>query len=292
MSELVFRSYTRSALDKEYDNQKKISDFQSYVDYCRRESAVTRQQRRGYLDISYGKGRAEKLDIFPSRSGKKTAVEIYFHGGYWRLLDKSDFSYVAHGFNAHDVMAVIVNYSLVPSVDLDTLIGECRAAVAWVFRNIERFGGDPERLFASGHSAGGHIAAMMLATDWTDYGRDLPREILKGATAISGLFDLEPMRHCFLADTLRFTPDQVARNSPVLLRPKCSAPLLLAVGGDEGQEYLRQSGDLAKAWASTACRPEMVVLANQNHFSIRDQLGDPASEMVSLMKRHWINSRL
>lgn len=292
MPERVFRTYSRTALNKEYDNQKKIEDFQSYVDYCRRESAATRRRRHGSLDVSYGTRGSEKLDIFPSGARKKTPVEIYFHGGYWRLLDKGDFSYVANGFAAHDVMAVIVNYSLVPSVDLDTLVEECRAAVAWVFRNIERFGGDPGQLFASGHSAGGHIVGMMLATDWPEYGRDLPRDLLKGATAISGIFDLEPMRHCFLADTLRFTPEQVARNSPVALRPKCPTPLLLAVGGDEGEEYLRQSGDLAREWASTACHPEMIVLANQNHFSIRDQLGDPASEMIGLMKRRWTNPSL
>ncbi len=288
MPDTVFRHYSRAALDREYDNQKKIPDFQSYVEYCRRESEATRRQRHGHIDVPYGKGPSERLDIFPAQEGGgPTPVEIYFHGGYWRLLDKNDFSYVANGFVPHGVMAVVVNYALVPSVDLDELIGQCRAAVAWVFRNIERFGGDPARLFLSGHSAGGHIVAMMLATDWQAYGRDLPRDIAKGATAISGIFDLEPMRHCFLAPTLQFSPDQVARNSPVLLRPSCPAPLLVAVGGEEGDEYLRQSRDLTQAWRATPCRPEMVVAPDENHFSIRDQLGDPGSGMISRMKGRW-----
>lgn len=287
MSEAVFRHYSREALDREYDNQKKIPDFASYVAYCRRESDAARRQWSGHLDVPYGKSQGERLDIFPARAATRAPVEVYFHGGYWRLLDKSDFSYVANGFVPHGVTTVIVNYALIPTVDMDELIRQCRAALAWVFRNIAQFGGDPERLYLSGHSAGGHIVAMLLATDWPEWGSDLPREIVKGATAISGVYDLEPMRHCFLNETLKLEAGHVARNSPVRLQPACPAPLLVTVGGEEGDEFLRQGRELTQAWHTTLCCPEMVVLPGENHFSIRDQLGDPASRMIWLMRRRW-----
>lgn len=288
MLERVYRHYTREALDREYDNQKKIADFRSYVAYCRRESEAARLRWQGRLDVAYGALPSERLDIFPAAPGAEASpVEVYFHGGYWRLLDKNDFSYVANGFVPHGVTTVIVNYGLIPTVDMDELIRQCRAAVAWVFRHIAAYGGDPRRLHLSGHSAGAHIVAMLLATDWTQWAPGLPKAIAKGATAISGIYDLEPMRHCFLKDTLRLTEDQVLRNSPVRLRPEGAAPLLLTVGGDEGDEYLRQSRELAEAWRGSPCRPEMVVFPNENHFSIRDQLGDSASRMVSLMQAAW-----
>lgn len=287
MSDLVYRHYTREALDREYDNQKKIADFQSYVAYCRRESEKARLRWHGQLDVAYGALPSERLDIFPVPDADGSPVEVYFHGGYWRLLDKNDFSYVANGFVPHGVTTVIVNYGLIPTVDMDELIRQCRSAVAWVFRHIGAYGGDPRRLHLSGHSAGAHIVAMLLATDWTKWAPGLPKAIVKGATAISGIYDLEPMRHCFLKDTLRLTEGQVSRNSPVRLRPEGPAPLRVTVGADEGDEYLRQSRELAEAWRAFPCRPEVVVFPNENHFSIRDQLGEPGSRMISLMKSAW-----
>lgn len=287
MAELVFRQYSREMLDREYDNQKKIADFKSYVAYCRNESEKARKDRKAWLDVAYGDRPSERLDIFPASHVASAPVEIYFHGGYWRLLDKSDFSYVANGFVDNGVTAVIVNYGLIPTVDMDELMRQCRAAVAWVFRHIAAYGGDPQRLHFSGHSAGAHIVAMLLATEWSKWASDLPKEIVRGATAVSGLYDLEPIRHSFLQDVLRLDQDHISRNSPARLQPVCSAPLLVTVGGDEGAEYLRQSRDLVEAWRTFPCHPEMLVLENENHFSIRDQLGDPESEMISLMRTAW-----
>jgi arylformamidase len=276
MSPAVYRSLTQAALDREYDNQKKIGqdEFRAFLARCAHASEAARRRHRARLDVAYGPSAAETLDIFFAEGAAGAApVQIFFHGGYWRMLDKKDFSYVANGLVPQGITSVIVNYALLPQVDMAELLRQCRAAVAWTARHIAELGGDPSRLHVSGHSAGGHIAAMMLAAEGA--------ERIRSATAISGLYDLEPIRLCFLNATLGLTARDVARHSPVHLSRRGSAPLLLAVGGSEGEEYLDQSRALERAWRHTAIE----ILPDDDHFSIREQLGDPSSAMVSLMRR-------
>jgi acetyl esterase/lipase len=145
-------------------------DFPAFLKWCDDESKHARLHRRCNLDVSYGHGPAKKLDIFPAEGINSGRVEIFLHGGYWRLLDKINFSYVANGLAPHGVTSVIVNYGLIPNVTMAELVDQCRAAVAWTYRHIAEYGGDPEQLYVSGHSAGGRLIAMMMATDWQLYG--------------------------------------------------------------------------------------------------------------------------
>jgi arylformamidase len=281
----IFRHYDQAGLDAEYDNQKKFPgfDFKGFVARCAALSASARGDLACHLDIPYGTHPAERLDIFPAAPAAGAApVEIFFHGGYWRMLDKRDFSYVAHGFVAVGRTVVVVNYALIPAVDMDALVEQCRRAVAWTVRNIANFGGDPGRLYLSGHSAGGHLVAMMMATDWRRYGDDLRRPLFAGACAISGIFDLEPIQLCFLNKILQLDAGQVERNSPQRLEPLERAPLVVAVGDREGEEYLRQARDFVAAWCRPGFAPEMVVLP-EDHFSIRLQLVEPQSGMMRVL---------
>jgi len=173
-------------------------------------------------------------------------VHVFVHGGYWHRLDKTDFSFVAGA--CRETATVVVNYALVPTVDLDELVRQVRASVAWVHANARSFGGDPARITVSGHSAGGHLVAMLLATDWPQFG--VPADVVKAGCAISGLYDLEPIRLCYLNEVLGLTPESARHNSPVHLKPTGRAPLVLAVGADEGPEYHRQTTDLAAACRS------------------------------------------
>jgi len=193
-------------------------------------------------------------------------------------LDKADFSFVAHAFQPAGAAVVVINYALMPAVAMDELVRQCRASVAWVYRNAPSFGGDPHRIFVSGHSAGGHLVAMLLATDWPAFA-GLPADVVKGGAGISGLYDLEPIRLCYLNDTLQLGPDAARRNSPVHLLPGSRAPLLLPVGGLEGPEYHRQSEDLAAAWRARGVPCEVMDLAGIQHFSIVSQLEDPTSDL-------------
>jgi autotransporter passenger strand-loop-strand repeat protein len=136
------------------------------------------------FDLSYGTHPGERLDIFPAQAAG-APVNIFVHGGYWHRLDKADFSFVARAFRPAGAATVVINYALMPSVDMDELVRQCRAAVAWTWLNAPSFGSDPDRLYVSGHSAGGHLTAMLLATDWASFG--CPADVVKGGVAISGL---------------------------------------------------------------------------------------------------------
>jgi arylformamidase len=277
MTRAVFRHYDQQALDREYNNRAKVPDFADWLARYERESAATRAALGGRLDIPYGSHPGERLDIFPAAGAHPAPIQIFIHGGYWHLLDKADFSFVARAFQPAGAAVVVINYGLIPAVDMDELVRQCRAAVAWTYRQAAGFGGDAKRIFLSGHSAGGHLVAMLLATDWRAFGA--PADVIKGCTGISGLYDLEPIRLSYLNDVLKLSPEDAWGNSPVHLTPARGGSLLLAVGGDEGPEYHRQTDDLAAAWRRRGLAARILDQPGLNHFSIISQLEDPKSEL-------------
>lgn len=284
MGQAIFLGYDREALDREYDNRRKVADFADYLTRYATESAAARREFPCRLDVRYGPSAGETLDIFPAPGSAAAPVHVFVHGGYWRAMDKADFSYVARAFRPAGAAVVVINYALLPSVDMDELVRQCRAAVAWVYRNARSFGGDAQRLFASGHSAGGHLAAMLMSTDWPAFA-GLPADVIKAGCGISGLYDLEPIRLCYLNADLRLTPEQARRSSPIHTVPARSGPLLLAVGGLEGAEYHRQTDDLALAWQKRGLACEVIDMPGLNHFAIADQLNDPGRELSRAILR-------
>ncbi|MSP67713.1 MAG: alpha/beta hydrolase [Alphaproteobacteria bacterium] len=282
----LFRGYDRAALDREYDNRNKIPGFDlaAYVAGCGRRSRAVRERVSCVLDLAYGPGPAERLDIFRGRGQGPRPVMVFFHGGYWRAGRKADFSYVAGGLVGAGITTVIVGYPLLPSVTMDDLVACCRRALAWVWREIASHGGDPGRLHVSGHSAGGHLTAMMLTTDWGVIQGSLPADAIKGAVAFSGLYDLEPLRHCFINQTLALDEAAARRNSPALLAPRFRGPLVLAVGAEEGPEFLRQNAALAAAWSGFGPAIRIRELAGEDHFSIRRRLDDSGDSTSRLLR--------
>ncbi|MEJ2177121.1 MAG: alpha/beta hydrolase [Gammaproteobacteria bacterium] len=236
-------------------------------------------------EIKYGPSKSETLDLFfpNGESGGPAArpIHVFFHGGYWRALHKNDFSYVANAFSGSNAICAVVNYGLVPEVTLDELVEQCRRAMIWIWRNIADFGGSPHRITASGHSAGGHLVGMMMATDWTKYYHLCPADLVKGGVAISGLFDLEPIRLCFLNQTLKLDADSARRNSPMYLPNRNLSELVCYFGALEGSEYRWQSETLASKWKRT----EAIVLPGHDHFTIARELNDPGSEISKRVRR-------
>jgi arylformamidase len=217
-------------------------------------------------------------------------VLVFVHGGYWRALDKADHSFIAPPFVAQGACVVVPNYTLCPAVRVSDITRQMVAAVAWVWQHIAEHGGDPDRITVVGHSAGGQLVGMLLATDWLAVGRQLglalPLQPLQHGVSISGLFDTEPIRQTpFLAD-LGLTPEEAITQSPAKLpAPQLPAErgrLTTVVGGDESDEFKRQNRLVQQAWGSDAV-PVCEELSGVNHFSVVEELVQPGSRLNTLV---------
>lgn len=274
-------------LEGQYDNRARVPEHPEIFARWAEASALARQQSvpSARLDVAYGEGPLQTLDLFPC--GQADApVLVFIHGGYWRSLDKSQHSFIAPAFNAAGAHVVVANYELCPQVRIEDIALQCARMLAWVWRNAAGFGGDPARIALAGHSAGGHLVAMLLSCRWRELAEDLPPQPVSGGLSISGLYDLEPLRHvAWLQNDLQLNPASVARLSPAFFpRPKGSVKLYATVGLDESDEFLRQNLLIRDVWGPTAV-PVCETLAGRNHFTVLEDLADPTSRLHELALR-------
>jgi arylformamidase len=271
-------------LSAQYNNRALVPEhpriMQGWVD----ASALARERSRCTLDLRYTEGEGGLLDVFPA-AAPGAPVIVFIHGGYWRSLDKSMFSFVAPAFNAHGAMVVVPDYALCPRVSIEHIALQMAAAVAWTVRHAAEHGGDASRLALVGHSAGGHLAAMLLSCRWKEVDAALPAAPLAGALSISGLYDLEPLRHVAHVQTdLRLTPASVARLSPAFFpRPK-SAKLYATVGSEESDEFLRHNRLIRDQWGPSTV-PVCETVPGKNHFDVLESLADPKGRLHDLALR-------
>lgn len=268
---VIYKNYNQEALDKQYNNRAMVPNFAQIVEQWMQQSADTRKRATIHLDLPYGPHKRERLDIFPAESAN-APVQVFFHGGYWKALEKEVFHFIANGFIDNGVTTALVNYPLVPQVTMDDLVNACQRAVTWIYHNIANYNGDPDKIYTSGHSAGGHIVAMLTATNWSIF--DVPQNIIKGGCAISGLFNLLPIQLCYLNDELSMDKAAARRNSPVFLSPACSTPLIVTVGQRESDEYHAQTRELIDVWSAKGITFTHLPIPNANHFSILDSFVD------------------
>lgn len=270
----AFANYTQKELDFEYDNVHKVKgfDFQTYLKELgeKNQSALATYSDILKRDVSFGPHEDETLDLFLTNPGGP--VHVFFHGGYWRMLHKNDFPYIAHGILPHGHNLAVINYSLIPKVRMGELVEQCRASIQWLMDNSAELAIDPRQVSVSGHSAGGHLAAMMCTYEFS--------HPLTTVCALSGIFDLRPIQKCFLNEVLSLTDEEVKNYSPVQLKPVHKGPLLLLTGAQEGPEYERQARDLQQAWKDYRDEPEVLFAADHDHFTLRADLGDPDSEIT------------
>jgi arylformamidase len=280
----VYRNYDQAGLDAQYDLRPIWPDVPQVVAFRESESARVRSRIRGRTDLAYGAAAKETLDVFPPTNGRGAAPAlIYIHGGYWQLSDKSDTTYIAPAFVDAGVAFVTLNYTLAPEADMDGIVDQCRRAVAWVWAHAGDLGVDRDRLFVAGHSAGGHLAAMMATTDWKAVEPALPAVPFRGVCALSGLYDLEPIRLSFLNGKIGLGPDDVARNSPLRLDPRADVPMILSVGEIETDEFKRQQDELFAAWSAKGMAIDEVAAPGCHHYTIVGHFGDPASGLHRAM---------
>jgi arylformamidase len=261
--------------DEQYNNRARIPEHPAILAHWFEASTRARERHTDMVERAYGSEARERLDVFPARMSA-SPVFVYLHGGYWRALDKRDQSFVAPPFVDAGAMVVLPDYALCPAVTVEHIVLQTVQALAWVYRHAAEYGGDPGRIVVAGHSAGGHLATMLLACRWKAVAPDLAADLVHAALSISGVYELEPLRHApFLSADLGLTAAAAQRLSPAFM-PAPRGALVAIVGGDESEEFQRQTELISKAWG-----PRSVVatetVAGRNHMNVLHELADPQS---------------
>lgn len=276
----LYRDFvSQEQLDREYDVESIHPDFGGVVEQFLGLSEAARGQATARFDVPFGPTRDEYVDIYPAEGDAGRPVLMFIHGGFWRILSAKEFALVAPGPVARGVDVVVTNYSLAPKVTLEEITRQSRAAVAWVHANAASWGGDPERIFVAGHSAGGQQVALLRHTDWAgEYG--LPADVIKGVVPISGLFDLRPLPYSFVAPALQLSRRTVETQSPQLLAPCPGPPMLVSWGDAETAEFRRQSVDYLASSTEAGLDADGLPLPGDDHFAAVMELNDPHSTLT------------
>ena len=271
---MLYRGMDRAALDTAYNNTAAVGipKRDAYVAGWTARSDALRKSRSPRLNQPYGDGARQSVDMFSCGTpGAPTLV--YIHGGYWQMNDKDPYAFVGEGLLAAGFNLALMEYTLAPSARLDQIVAEVRAAVAWVISHAKEHGGDPGRVFVSGHSAGGHLTAMAM---------DDPR--VAGGVAISGIYDLEPIRLNYLNDKLGLDVAEAERNSPMRHLPAKAGALVVTVGLGELPELIRQSEEYAAAWTKKGLPGHYLPVPKHDHFSILEELAQPQGAILAALK--------
>lgn len=269
--------------EAEYNARAAIPEHPAiFADWAERSAAV-RAKCADCLDLSYGNGARERMDFFPAMTPDAPMV-LYLHGGYWQWNDKSGFSFLAESLVREGFSTAIANYPLAPDSTIPDMIEAARHAVACLWRAAgQRLRGNRDRIYVIGHSAGAHLAASLMATDWTAWDDGLPPDIIKGTLAISGIYDLRPLVPTTMNQALGLSEDSAQAVSPLFAEPHATGPLVLAVGGLESAEFHRQTATLADAWTAKGVQVATMTQMRHNHLTVLEDLADPAGPLLKVV---------
>ena len=279
MNEALYRNMTPDQLRQQYNPSRSIPEapqiFQSWKD----RSAEYRGRATAKLDMAYAEHPAARFDLFMP-DAPNPRLHVYIHGGYWQAFGKNDFSFMAEGLNRAGIAVAVLGYPLCPVVPLQGVVRHARLALAHLWREATSLGVRQEKIQISGHSAGAHLCAMLMATLWPKFQEGLPDEIIHSAIMMSGVYELEPLRYIETGRALQLTPEMAKRLSPLSLRPAGKSRALLCTGGLESMELRRQSALLGRSWARYGTPLEVVTFTNRNHFTVLDELAPANSPLV------------
>jgi acetyl esterase/lipase len=270
----LYRGMDRAALDAAYNNGAAVADSAGFIARWEQRSAALRAAEPRYLDLRYGEAERERIDFFPIAKTGPAPTLLFIHGGYWQSRAKEIFGFLAAGPRSLGINVALIGYTLAPEARLDTIVAQCRRGLHWLHARLSELGGDPERLYLSGWSAGGHLTAMLL-----------DEEIVRGALAISGIYDLEPIRLCYLNEKLRLDAEEARRNSPLFHLPARAPRLFVTVGGAELPELVRQSESYYEAWRKRGLPGEFVPLPGRDHFTALEELATPEGILTKALGR-------
>ncbi len=275
----VYRDFDQVMLDREYAPSSRVDDIKLYLDRYARSSLAAKTEALSndtcIPDLRYGDSAEETLDLFLPDRPRRAPLHLYIHGGYWQLLGKDDSSFAAPMFQEYGSFFAAVNYTLAPHQTLTGIVEENRRAIAWLYRHADDWGFDRGRIHLSGSSAGAHLAMMMLRTDWSRLG--LPRNVVKGVCAVSGVYDLEPVRLSYVNDKVGMDEREARDNSPMGRELLNQCPVILAYGDNETDEFKRQTDEYRLFLEASGVPVAFEEISNRNHFDVIMDLADADS---------------
>lgn len=269
----VYLGYTRDELDWQYDHTKRFPDTSIFTRARAAKTANVREKIKSWLDVQYGSGDDEKLDIYPA-ARDKAPIAVFVHGGAWQRGSKDDYGFPAASFVPRGVTWITTEFSRVPRGSLDVQVKQNRDAIAWIYRNASSFAGDPQRIYVLGHSSGAHLSAMVHCTEWTSlYG--LPADLVKGGVCMSGIYDLEPVMLTYRNKYLGLDEAATRLNSPIHnVRETFMPSLVIGCGEHDTAEFHRQWRAYAQALRRRGHSTIEVELAGRHHFAVSDAFNE------------------
>lgn len=264
-------------MEAEYNNRARVPEHPAIIEAWHADAETYREgQENTVLDQPYGPAPRNTYDLFPASSEpKQPLLAVFIHGGYWQTLDKSAFSHMARGLNAHGFDVAVTNYSLCPAVAVTDIIAEMQDLADHLYKTFGK------KLLVYGHSAGGHLTAALMATDWTE--RGLPADLVAAAMPISGVFELEPLVETSINKAIGMTAETARDASPILWPQPKSGHFCAVVGGSESDEFLRQSRMLVDTWTGPDLTGTLNIQEGADHFTVLNPLADPQSELVTVL---------
>jgi arylformamidase len=260
--------------ETEYNNRARVPEHPGIIAGWQADAAAYRAASVSELGISYGESARQYYDLFKPETVRGKAIVLFIHGGYWQALDPSFFSHMGRGLNERGVPVAVAGYDLCPQVEVGHIVWELQQAAAAIWRRFNL------PVIAAGHSAGGQLAACLLATDWKNVDSDLPDQLVPAAYGISGLYNLKPLTETSINQALKLDLAGAERESPLFWPAPSRLSMDAIVGGGESDEYLKQSRRLTDVWGLEGVRTRYEEVAGANHFTVIAGLADPESDMT------------
>ena len=272
---MLYRGMDKPTLDAAYNNGAAVGMERRdrYLAEWTARTAALAAKVGAQRDLRYGNGARHRIDFLPcGQAGRPTL--FFIHGGYWQMSDKENYGCIAEGPIARGVNVALVEYTLAPAIRMGGIVAEVKQALAWLRGRLGSLGAATDGLYVAGHSAGGHLTAMVAAEPG-----------VSGAMPISGLFDLEPIRLSYLNDKVGLDPAEAERNSPIAHIPRTVPPQIVAVGGAELPELQRQSAEYYAALTARGLKARHLVAAGHDHFSVLEELANPQGALTTALMR-------
>jgi len=284
MGDIVYLDYDADTLFAEYNNRGKVPDFEAFIaDFETRSDRLRADAKNGRIDLAYGDGARDRFDLFLP-DAPNPPLHVFIHGGYWQWNDKDSYAFLAQPFLDAGIGFANLEYTLCPEVTLAELVDQVRRGIAHIWKNGPELGYDRDRLQVSGHSAGGHLTGVVLTTDWPAFDSNLPADVVKSAMPISGIFDLEPIRHTPIGDPLGLDAASAAALSPMFALPRTKANMVVALGSHEGREFHRQAEAFAVNCRNHGAHATIASVHGGNHFSVLESLAAHDGQLFGLAR--------